>query len=203
MRKTNDSSSRLGRRFALRTLGVAALAFTALTASRALAEINLNLYGSVPMTEAAAKGDAKTVHNLLLNGGSPNDVDPTGRPAIVWAALANSVDVVEELIKARVVCDAKDKEGNTALQMAAARGYNEVVATLIAAKANLNLDNREGMTALTLAARNGQLRTVQMLLKAGADASIQDRTGRTALDWATENNKSQVVEYMKRAGVKS
>jgi uncharacterized protein len=173
-----------------------AVAIAALTSARA--EIDLLQQGSVPLTVAAAKGETDKVHGILLTGTSPNLTDPSGRPALGWAALGNHTGVIEELLKApRILIDAKDRDGNTALILASQRGNEEAVALLIKAKARLNLDNRDGMTALSLAAQNGFVRIVEMLVKAGADTTIQDRTGRTPLEWAQDNNKQRVVDFLK------
>ncbi len=181
---------------------VAMTAFARPPVSRA--EIDVNIVSQVPLTIAAAKGDVKKVHDLVISGTSPNLTDASGRPAICWAALEGHTDVVAELLKApRILVNATDKEGNTALILAAQRGHNDTVDTLIQAKAKLNVDNKDGMTALIFAAQSGFLRCVQLLIKAGADATIQDRTGRTALDWAQDNNRQDVVAFMRRSGVKS
>lgn len=169
-----------------------------------LAEIDVNLVSQVPLTLAAAKGDLKKVHDLILSGTSPNLTDASGRPAIVWAALENHVDVIEELLKAsRIEPNAIDKDGNTALIVAAQRGHAESVDALIRAKVKLDVDNKDGMTALIIAAQNGFARCAQLLVKAGADATIQDRTGRTALDWAQDNNRQDVINVLRRSASKS
>lgn len=194
----------LMRRSIILAAAVAVVAALALTIRSATAEIDLMQTGSVPLTIAAAKGDAEKVHALLITGTSPNLTDPSGRPAICWAALGNHVAVIEELVKApRIVIDAKDHDGNTALILAAQRGQDDAVAVLIRAKAKVDIDNRDGMTALSLAAQNGNLRIVEMLVKAGADMKIQDRTGRTPLEWAQDNNRQRIVDFLRKSGAKS
>jgi uncharacterized protein len=193
----------VGRRSFIVVAG-AAVAAAVMCPRRGLADIDVNIVNSVPLTIAAAKGDLKKVHELIISGTSPNLTDVSGRPAIVWAALENHADVVQELLNApRILPNATDKQGNTALIVAAQRGHAETVDTLIRAKVQLNVDNKDGMTALILAAQNGFSRCVQLLVKAGADATIQDRTGRTALDWAQDNNRQDVINLLRRSGVKS
>lgn len=195
---------RLSRRSFLAAGGAGVLMMAFARPRIGFAEIDLNVVNQVPLTIAAAKGDVKKVHDLILSGTSPNLTDVSGRPALVWAALENHVDVVEELLKApRIQPNATDQQGNTALIVAAQRGHAETVDALIRAKVRLNLDNKDGMTALILASQNGFARCVQLLVKAGADATIQDRTGRTALDWAQENNRQDVVNVLRRSASKS
>jgi uncharacterized protein len=185
-------------------LASAAVAAAVACPGRGLADVDVNLVSQVPLTIAAAKGDLKKVHELLISGTSPNMADASGRPAIVWAALENHVDVVQELLNApRILPNATDKAGNTALIVAAQRGNTEAVDTLIHAKVKLDVDNKDGMTALILASQNGFSRCVQLLVKAGADSTIQDRTGRTALDWAQDNNRQDVIKLLRRSGVRS
>lgn len=186
--------------------GVAAAAVCGALASLhpAQAEFDLFQSGAVPLTIAASKGDVDKVHALLITGVSPNTTDPTGRPALGWAALGNYTAVIEELLKApRIQVDSKDRDGNTALILAAQRGQEDAAAVLIRAKAKLDIDNRDGMTALSLAAQNGNLHIVEMLVKAGADVTLQDRTGRTPLEWAQDNNRQRVVDFLRKAGSKS
>ncbi len=170
----------------------------------ARAEMDLNVVNQVPLTMAAAQGNVKKVHELILSGTSPNLTDVSGRPAIGWAALEGHVGVIQELLKAqRIEPDKKDNEGNTALILAAQRGHADAVDALLRAKVKLNVDNRDGMTALILAAQHGFLPVVQLLVKAGADTTIQDRTGRTALDWAQDNNRQDVAKFLQRSASKS
>jgi ankyrin repeat protein len=170
------------------------------------AEIDVNIVSQVPLTIAAAKGDVKKVHDLIISGTPANLTDQSGtvRPAIGWAALEGHTDVVLELLKApRIQPNYKDKDGNTALILAAQRGHSDTVDALIQAKVNLNLDNKDGMTAMIIAAQNGFARCVALLVKAGADTTIQDRTGRTALDWAQDNNRQDVISVLRRSSSKS
>lgn len=197
------NQGRMSRRCFMATAGAGMILAALACSGAALAEIDLDKANEVPLTIAAAQGNLKKVHDLLLSGTSPNMTDVSGRPAIGWAALEGHVDVIEELLKApRIVPNAKDQQGNTALILAAQRGHAEAVDALIRGKVDLNLDNRDGMTALMFAAQNGSLRIVQALLKAGADATLQDRTGRTALDWAQDNNRQDVARFLQRSAAK-
>lgn len=165
--------------------------------------LDLDVSGSVPLTEAAAQGNLQKVHDLIISGTSPNLTDSSGRPAIGWAAFEGHTAIVEELLKApRILPNAKDAQGNTALMLAAERGHADTVETLIGGNVNLDLDNRDGMTALMLAAQNGRLPVVMALVKAGADVTIEDDTGRTALDWAKDSDRQQVIDVLQRASSK-
>lgn len=191
------------RSFAVMMTGVAIAVVAAARPRLGRAEINLNQVNQVPLTVAAAQGDLKKVHDLIISGTSPNLTDVTGRPAIVWAALGGYVAVVEELLKApRIQPNARDAQGNTALLVAAQRGHADVVDALVRAKVDLNPETRDGMTPVMLAAQYGYLRVVQSLVKAGADLTVQDRTGRTALDWAQDNNRQDVVRFLQRSASK-
>lgn len=195
--------SMLNRRAVVTGLGAVIVCAVAGVARRAAAEIDLNLFNRVPLADAAAHGDFDKIHGAMLKGESPNILDTDGRPALQLAVMNEHLDIVEELIKYKVNCNARDREGNTALMLAAQRGFEQISGALIRGKANVNLDNREGLTALSLAAQGGHLRVVELLVKSGADLTIQDRTGRSALDWAEMNNRPQVVNYLRKIGAKS
>lgn len=198
------NQGRMSRR-SLVAMACACVAFALIAqSSTALAEIDLEKANEVPLTLAAAKGNLQKVHDLLINGTSPNLTDVSGRPAICWAALEGHVAIIEELLKApRIFVNAKDQQGSTALILAAQRGHAEAVDALIRAKGvDLNLDNNDGMTALMYAAQSGSLHIVQALVKAGADQTVQDRTGRTALDWAQDSNRQDVVNFLQRSASK-
>ncbi|HEX9462783.1 MAG TPA: ankyrin repeat domain-containing protein [Alphaproteobacteria bacterium] len=193
----------LDRRAVVWGLGAVSVCAVAGATRRAAAEIDLGLIHRVPLADAAAHGDFDKFHAAMLKGESPNIVDNDGRTALELAVINEHLDIVEEMIKYKVNCNARDREGNTALMLAAQRGFEQIAILLIRANTTVNLDNREGLTALTLAAQNGHLRVVELLVKSGADLTIQDRTGRSALDWAEMNNKQQVVNFLRKVGAKS
>ena len=116
--------------------------------------------------QSTRDSSVEVVKALLAVGANINDVDASGRSALMYAAQEYH-DSMLELVK-----------------------------TLIAAGANVNETDASGQTALMLLVKTDSIKTIQTLLQAGAHTSInvKDKQGGTALlyavpgpsDWATE-----------------
>lgn len=139
----------------------------------------------VPLIEAAAKGDADVVAELLFPGAS--------------AALAASAASLPNV-------NGKHK-GTCALIRAAAGGHLRVVALLVAAGSDLNTtEARYGRTALMRAVEKEHMEVVALLTAAGADLEVADKKGKTAIGLAStnhtfvENNNMGIVAALVAGG---
>ena len=88
------------------------------------------------MISAASDGDILALKRLLANGtalvnGELEATDAQGRTALIAAARAGHVDVVEALLSAGANVDVCDGSGTTALAAAALAGHEDVVGMLI------------------------------------------------------------------------
>ena len=89
-------------------------------------------------------------------GANPNAraKDRTGRSALILAAAAGHVDIVEALLKNGAKVDGRDKTGHTALNWAAMRGRTQVVTALQNKGADINTQNNGGISPLSLTILN-------------------------------------------------
>mmetsp|Transcript_42223 Transcript_42223/g.99123 ORF Transcript_42223/g.99123 Transcript_42223/m.99123 type:complete len:802 (-) Transcript_42223:92-2497(-) len=129
--------------------------------------------------EAAESGNANDVQNLLFAGVEVNAGDDStprirGRTALILAAQAGHVAVVETLLEApdidvnTVAVSESDasRNGCTALHSAAQEGHSRVVAHLLThPTVDVNRKTQVGFTALHLAARYGHSATVKILAR--------------------------------------
>ena len=163
--------------------------------------VNAQLLSPDPLYDGAERGNYADVKKALLTGSSPNVRGGKQITALIAAARAGAVDVVELLLEHDAIPDLVEDEGNTALIHAALNNFEEVVKTLLAAGASINRANKQGETALMRAAGAGSEFTVATLLLAGADHTLTDFTGRTAFDLAWENRRNRVLEIFRNARI--
>ena len=119
-----------------------------------------------PFFAACRKGETEQVRVALSEGEDPNKVDQNGNPAVVLAAGAGHLGVVELLLALPGVrVNEVDQQGWTALHEAAQYGHAPVVEVLLAhPDIRVNKVDQWGWTALHIAARNGHAPVVEFLL---------------------------------------
>lgn len=126
------------------------------------------------VTIAAVGNDIAMLKLMLSSGGNARAItSPYSGTALIAAAHAGHVDVVEILIAHRAPLDHVNNLGWTALIEAIVLGdgserYQKIVAALIAAGARLDLADRNGKSPLALAREKGATAIAALLEKAGA-----------------------------------
>lgn len=155
-----------------------------------------------PLWDAVARGDLQKADRTLGTGTSPDLVDDSGKTPLIYAALANDVDMIALLIRYHVTVDKRDPLGNTALAYAAQKGNVEAAVALLKDGAQIDSQNRQGVTPLMLAASEGRTDMVRFLISKGAAPNKHDFTGRTALDWAAGPHAVQAAALLRQAGAK-
>jgi ankyrin repeat protein len=173
------------------------------------------------LTAPAAQWDAAVVKDILtLFPGAPDAVRVRSRPALIQAAEAGNLDVVETLLAAGANVDIEDYtftarsgSGRTALMLAIERGKYDVAEALLDAKANPNKVGSDGRSVLTLAAtrlpfeagstlaqrEQRQFDLVRRLLDAGANP-LEITTGgagiKPAIEQAFQMNRPALLDLM-------
>jgi hypothetical protein len=128
------------------------------------------LMGPGALVDAAEKGDAKIVRELLAAGADVNHTKEgdDGMTALFKAALAGQLQAVQALIDAGADVDKGATDGGTPLTIAAFKGHLEVVKALVGAKANVNKAENCGDTALKNAIDNDHTSVAEYLKSVGA-----------------------------------
>lgn len=121
--------------------------------------------------------------------------------ALMEAAFAGKLDVVEKLVTEGTSVDTTDKEKHTPLMWASFNGHTEVVGYLIQQGAKVGAMDENGRTSLMYASSGPYPETVELLLKKGADVNVQGKLeGFTALMTAAAEGQTKVVRLLLDAG---
>lgn len=149
----------------------------ALPQAQAVAQVAV----STPLHQAAARGDARAIAQLLGQGAAIDARDAQGRTPLLLATHGNHVQAARVLIGAGADVNAKDKIQDSPYLYAGARGHLEILTMTLAQGADLRSTNRFGGTALIPASERGHVDTVRRLIHAGVEVDHVNRLGWTAL----------------------
>lgn len=116
------------------------------------------------LIQAAERGDAALIQQLLRDGVDINGRDARGRTPIMAATHGNKPAIVKILIQAGADINLQDEIKDNPFLYAGAEGLLDVLKLLIDAGADTRITNRFGGTALIPAAERGHVEVVQELL---------------------------------------
>lgn len=116
------------------------------------------------LIQAAERGDAALIQQLLRDGEDINGRDARGRTPIMAATHGNKPAIVKILIQAGADINLQDEIKDNPFLYAGAEGLLDVLKLLIDAGANTRITNRFGGTALIPAAERGHVEVVNELL---------------------------------------
>lgn len=134
------------------------------------------------LVEAAARGDAAAVGDLLERGADVNERDSTGRTAVTAATYAGSAPTVRLLVDAGAAVDLQDDTRANAFLALGETGNVALLAEVMRGKPDVTRTNRFGGTALIPAADRGHVEMVRALLgRTTVDVDHVNNLGWTAL----------------------
>jgi ankyrin repeat protein len=133
------------------------------------------------LLQAAERGDAAKVRDLLKAGFDPDAADGRGRTALTMAAIGDHIAVARLLVEAGADPDRQDDNRNNALLVSGETGSVEMLRVILRAKPDLTRTNRFGGTALIPAADRGHVAYVREILKTKIDVDHVNNLGWTAL----------------------
>lgn len=154
------------------------------------------------------------VVSLLLSGLLPTAsavADTTTKPAtldvsqannyLLDAARAGDVGLVNDLLKAGVNIETRNKQGHTALTLAAYSGQLEVLDALIAAGADINSGDMRGNTPLMGAIFKGNTAVFERLLAATTiDVNQRNGASQTAIMYAALFSREAMIDRLLQRG---
>jgi ankyrin repeat protein len=154
---------------------------------------------------ALAYGDWDLISELKLKGGKLLALSVSGKVTeLMIAAIGNSKEVVEKIIRKGIDINAQDEGGSTALFYAAAFNTKEVVNTLIQAGSNIHHKDHNEYTALFYAAVSNSKVVVEELVKAGSDIHALAHYDTNIMLLASKNehpSAKKMIEYLILNGV--
>ena len=173
-----------------RTLAVSALVLVAATPDES------------PVADAAQRGEAEEIRNLLRQGADPSAAQPDGMTALHWSALNDQLDIVETLIFAGATLQPATRVGGyTPLHLASRAGNAGVVAALLDAGVNPDILTGTGAASLHFAAEADALEVVNALAGHGADVNVRDGySSRTPAMFAAARNSAAALQALLDAG---
>ncbi|CAJ1392522.1 unnamed protein product [Effrenium voratum] len=156
--------------------------------------------GRTPLMYASAFGNLSIVEYLLKKGEVyVNAMDDTQKTALHHAAKHCQAEIMQQLLGAGAMSEARDHNGCTALMFAAGTGDAEGLQVLLDKQANPNALDYQGNSALTYAQDFNHMKVVEKLIAAGAVDLEED-----AQSAAVRNRKKRVrTETVKQAALES
>ena len=116
--------------------------------SKAIAE-----NGRPLILDAALRGQADAIRQLITNGANLASRDDDGNTAVALAAGAGQTAALDVLLGAGAEPDARNNSGETPLMLAAAKGHPDVVERLLEKHADIAAATPAGASALSMAVR--------------------------------------------------
>ena len=155
-----------------------------------------------PVADAAMRGDAEEVHELLRAGADVNAAQGDGMTALHWAAENGRIELAEVLVFAGANPEAATRLGGfTPLMVASRAGHAGIVRLLADAGANLEATTETGETAFHYAAWSGNPEIAVALAEKGAEVDAQESAnGQTPLMFAAAYGRTEVVRTLLEAG---
>jgi uncharacterized protein len=141
----------------------------------------------VSLRNAAFRGQAERVMELITAGAGVNEPDSDGDTPLMLAAAQGHTDIIVALLRKGADASAHNDQGETALHQAAHGGHLGVIEVLLATGAHVDARDNGGSTPLMCATFGGHANVAMALLASGADIEIENFHGYGACDLAARN----------------
>lgn len=154
-----------------------------------------------PIADAAMKGDASAVEQLIKDRVDVNAPQRDGATALQWAIYRGDVATATALVKAGASVTQANRDGATPLSLATQGGNVALVRLLLDAGADANESLPNGETALMMAARTGKPEPMLLLIERGAHVNAAENLrGTTPLMWAAAYENPGAVRLLLEHG---
>ena len=166
-----------------------------------------DVYGWIPLHEAAINGHVEIVRLLLQKGADVNAREEDDWTSLHFAALEGHIEIARLLIQNGADVNARDARAWNPLHQAAQKGQVEILHLLVEIGADLESQTNSGYRALHIAVCNGQLSFIQELIsKYNVDINARMNDGWTALflartdDEELDDNKQAIIAFIEANG---
>lgn len=146
---------------------------------------------------ATARSQLADMVLLLRHGASPNNMDVTGRTAVLHAVDSHNPESLQLILEAGGYPNPEYPKGtfrSSPLTAAGFAGMPELLAILLKAEANVKDCNPEGLTALHSVAQTQNTECAALLLDRGADLNAVSNNGQTPMTIAIMRNNHQMLQ---------
>ena len=126
--------------------------------------------------------DLRRCCDAVSNQSSPDAVDKTGWPILLYAVFAGHPDCVESLLSMGANIEATNRRGCTSLHTAATQNSQDIVLIFVRNGANMNARSKVGENALGYAYARRNIDVVETLIENGADVNDRNPEGMSFLD---------------------
>jgi ankyrin repeat protein len=126
-----------------------------------------------------------------------NQTNANGENALMMAAWAGQMDIVQKLVAKGAVVD--NKPGWTPLHYAASKGQLDMIRYLLRLNADIDAGSPNESTPLMMAAGYGSPEAVKLLIESGADISKRNQLGLSALDFAKQYQRPDAIKLLTQA----
>ena len=155
---------------------------------------------SVDLHTVIRAGDAESLRQAIVAGGSLDARDNWGRTPLIVALQQGKTASAELLIQHGASIALTDAWGRTPLLVATQLKNTAVIRLLLARGADVNAANKNDITPLIAAAQTGNLDAARLLLDGGAVPDRADNLGWSALMWAASRNDATLVKLLVERG---
>ncbi|KAK6346704.1 hypothetical protein TWF696_006820 [Orbilia brochopaga] len=153
--------------------------------------------GRTALDWATARIQLDDMTLLLAHGADPNNMDVTGRTAVLHAVDSHNAACLRLILEGGGNPNPKMPKGlfrSSPLTAAGFAGMPEMLKLLLTFGAEPNACNPEGLTALHSVARTQSVECALLLLEWGADLNAVSTNGRTPLTTAIMHNNHPVLQ---------
>jgi uncharacterized protein len=133
------------------------------------------------LIDAAGRGDAAAVAELLAAGASVGATDERGATALVRAAYGNHLEVARLLVAAGADVNHQDRTQQSAYLISTSDGFHDLLVLCLEYGANVHQTDSYNGTGLIRAADRGHVDIVRTLLTTDIPVDHVNRLGWTAL----------------------
>lgn len=155
-----------------------------------------NVYGNLPLQDAAGYGRTKVCEVLIAHGAELMDTDKRKSTPFYHAVTYGRLETAEALLKYnRAQLHVHCRGGWTALHKAADLGDQTMISFLLQEGALVAAMDEKNRTALHLASKRGHAAVVQLLARAGADINAQSRE-EAPIDLCATSGSVEVARYL-------
>ena len=158
--------------------------------------LSASVYATDSYYEAVQKSDLAGIGQYLVNAKETDARGTNGKTALMIAAKAGDVVLVNRLLQRDADANAVNINGGTPVMFAAISGNTGVIQALLDSGADINARGSNGWNALMVSAAKGHESATRMILDAGADINATDVYLWTALHRAAYENRIAVIRVL-------